>query len=83
MQTLGGLVNFQTQSPEAMGCIWPETISQGVQLGARAIEIWPETKYQGFDTLTLAQMQQLAGEFAAPTALPGTPPLPSPCSGFN
>jgi hypothetical protein len=83
MQALGGLVNFQTQSPEAMGCIWPETISQGVQLGARAIEIWPETKYQGFDTLTLAQMQQLAGEFAAPTALPGTPPLPSPCSGFN
>lgn len=83
MQTLGGLVNFQTQSPEGMGCIWPETISQGVHLGARAIEIWPESKYQGFDTLTLGQMQQLQGEFATPTALPGTAQLPSPCSGFN
>ena len=35
-----------------MGCIWPETITQGLILGARAIEVWPEAKYQGFTTLT-------------------------------
>ncbi len=35
MQTLGGLINFQTQAPQAFGCIWPETISQGVQIGVR------------------------------------------------
>ncbi len=50
---MGGLINFQTQAPEGMGCIWPETITQGLILGARAIELWPEKKYQGFTTLTV------------------------------
>jgi hypothetical protein len=82
---MGGLINFQTQSPEGMGCIWPETITQGLILGARAIEIWPEAKFQGFDTFTVSQMQQLSNLFYQPVPSP-TPvpnPLPDPCTGFN
>ncbi|HEY5349537.1 MAG TPA: hypothetical protein VIJ64_07385, partial [Candidatus Lustribacter sp.] len=82
---IGGLINFQTQSPAAMGCIWPETITQGLILGARAIEIWPAKNFQGFDTLTVSEMQQLRNQFfqpvAAPTPVPS--PLPDPCKGFN
>jgi hypothetical protein len=85
IQTLGGLINFQTQAPEGMGCIWPETITQGLILGARAIEVWPEKKYQGFTTLTEPDIQQLHDLFFAPvpTNTPVPNPLPTPCSGFN
>lgn len=85
IQTLGGLINFQTQAPEGMGCIWPETITQGLILGARAIEVWPEAKYQGFTTLTVPEVQQLSNLFYAPvpTNTPVPSPLPTPCSGFN
>jgi hypothetical protein len=81
----GAPINFQTQSPEGMGCIWPETITQGILLGARAIEVWPEAKYQGFDTLTVTQVQSLRAQFyaPAPTSTPVPNPLPTPCSGFN
>jgi hypothetical protein len=85
IQTLGGLINFQTQAPEGMGCIWPETITQGIILGARAIEVWPEAKYQGFTTLTAPEIQQLHDLFysPAPATTPVPSPLPAPCSGFN
>ncbi len=85
IQTDGPPINFQTQSPEGMGCIWPETIAQGLILGARAIEVWPEAKYQGFDTLTLAQVQSLEAQFFAPvpTSTPVPQPLATPCTGFN
>jgi hypothetical protein len=85
IQSMGGLINFQTQSPEGMGCIWPETITQGLILGARAIEVWPEAKYQGFTTLTVPDVQQLSNLFYAPvpTTTPVPSPLPDPCSGFN
>jgi hypothetical protein len=82
---MGGLINFQTQSPEAMGCIWPETITQGLILGARAIEIWPAANFQGFDSLTVPQVQQLRNQFFAPvpTSTPVPSPLADPCTGFN
>jgi hypothetical protein len=82
---MGGLINFQTQSPEGMGCIWPETITQGIILGARAIEIWPEARYQGFTTLTAPDIAQLSNLFysPAPASTPVPQPLPTPCSGFN
>jgi hypothetical protein len=85
IQSMGGLINFQTQAPEGMGCIWPETITQGLILGARAIEVWPESKYQGFTTLTVPEVQQLHDLFYAPvpTTTPVPNPLPAPCSGFN
>lgn len=82
---MGAPINFQTQAPETMGCIWPETITQGLILGARAVEVWPEAKYQGFDTLTTAQVQALHDLFYAPvpTSTPAPQPLPVPCSGYN
>jgi hypothetical protein len=85
IQSMGGLINFQTQAPEGMGCIWPETITQGLILGARAIELWPEKKYQGFVTLTVPEVQSLQAQFFAPvpTTTPVPNPLPTPCSGFN
>lgn len=85
IQSMGGLINFQTQAPEGMGCIWPETITQGIILGARAIEVWPEAKYQGFTTLTAPDIAELSGLFYSPvpTSTPVPNPLPTPCSGFN
>lgn len=81
----GAPINFQTQAPETMGCIWPETITQGLMLGARAIEVWPAAKFQGFDTLTVAQVTSLQNLFFAPVPVstPVPNPLPAPCSGFN
>jgi hypothetical protein len=83
IQSMGGLINFQTQSPEAMGCIWPETITQGIILGARAIEVWPQ--FQGFTTLSVPQVQALRNLFFAPvpTNTPAPNPLSTPCSGYN
>ncbi|MGB6987529.1 MAG: hypothetical protein WBD74_16275 [Candidatus Aquilonibacter sp.] len=85
IQSMGGLINFQTQAPEGMGCIWPETITQGLILGARAIELWPEKKFQGFTTLTVPEVSQLQSLFYSPvpTSTPVPNPLPTPCSGFN
>jgi len=85
IQSMGGLINFQTQSPEGMGCIWPETITQGIILGARAIEVWPEARYQGFTTLTVPQVTELSNLFyePVPASTPVPNPLPAPCSGFN
>lgn len=79
----GPPINFQTASPEGMGCIWPETITQGLILGARAIEVWP--KFQGFTTLTVPQVQALRDLFYAPVpaSTPVPAPLPTPCSGYN
>ena len=85
IEARGGIINFQTQSPEGMGCIWPETITQGLILGARAIEVWPETQYDGFMTLSVPEVASLRALFYDPvpasTLVPN--PLPTPCSGFN
>jgi hypothetical protein len=85
IQSADGLINFQTQSPEAMGCIWPETITQGILLGARAIEVWPAANFQGFDSLTVPQVQSLHDLFSTtpPVSTPVPNALPTPCSGFN
>jgi hypothetical protein len=85
IRAMGAPINFQTQAPEAMGCLWPETITEGLMLGARAIEVWPEAKYQGFTTLSISDVQTLKNLFFAPvpTTTPVPNPLPSPCSGFN
>lgn len=85
IQSMGGLINFQTQAPEGMGCLWPETITEGVILGARAVEVWPEARYQGFTTLTAPEIAQLKNIFysPAPASTPVPSPLPAPCTGFN
>jgi hypothetical protein len=85
MQRMGGLINFQTEAPGGMGCLWPETITQGIIVGARAIEVWPEAKFGGFTTLSVPNVQQLHDLFYAPVpaSTPVPQPLPAPCRGFN
>ena len=66
MRTLGAPINFQTGSPEQMNCAWTETIAQGVAIGAGAIEVWPDAKLHGFDSLTLPEVMSLASELVSP-----------------
>ena len=83
MVALGPPINFQTGSPQQMTCLWTQTIAEGVRLGAASIEVWPEAKFQGFDSLDGGNLAQLADEFVHPVD-PGNPtPLPTPCSGFH
>jgi hypothetical protein len=82
--TLKGPVSFQSDSPQKMGCLWVQTIAQGVALGAGSIEVWPKATLGGFDGFMAAQVAQLAAEFAMPVALDPNPmPLPNPCTGFH
>jgi hypothetical protein len=77
-------VNFQTQAPTGMGCQWTATIARGVKIGASAIEVWPDTQFKGFDSLSIPQVTSLAQIFINPIAVPAVPnPLPTSCSGFN
>jgi hypothetical protein len=83
IETLGPPINFQTESPQAMGCLWIATVAQGVALGAAAIEVWPDARFQGFTSLARGDVAKLAGLFTTPIPVPDTPPLPTPCSGFH
>jgi hypothetical protein len=83
MQTLGAPINFQTEAPRAMDCLWTSTIARGVAYGATAIEIWPEARFQGFMSLSVPNVVQLARQFTAPIPVPNIAPPPAPCSGFR
>jgi hypothetical protein len=83
MGAASGPKNFQTEAPAGMGCDWTQTIAQGVALGAVGIEVWPNTKYQGFDGFTMEQMKHLAGEFTSPVPVGSPAPQPTPCMGFH
>jgi hypothetical protein len=79
-----GPVSFQTQAPQGMGCLWVQTIAQGVALGADSIEVWPKASLGGFDGFTISEVQQLAAEFVTPVAVDPNPmPLSTPCTGFH
>jgi hypothetical protein len=82
MPMLKAPVNFQTQAPKGFGCLWLETIEQGIALGANAIEVWPGANYGGFDALTSANIQQLAKLFTTPVPVP-TPLPAAACPTFN
>jgi hypothetical protein len=81
--TVKGPISFQTDSPENMGCLWTQTVAEGVLLGASSIEIWPETRFQGFDSFALAEVKELADELTTPIPVGNPMPLPKPCSGFH
>jgi hypothetical protein len=68
MQTLLGPINFQTQAPNGFACEWTATIAQGLAYGASAIEVWPDSKFNGLDSLQTSQVAELASEFT--TAIP-------------
>jgi hypothetical protein len=81
MQDAGGPINFQTQSPVGFGCLWTGTIAQGVSYGASAIEVWPDSKFDGIDSLQTQQVAQLAGEFTTP--IPVSDAGADGCPGFE
>jgi hypothetical protein len=84
LKSRGGPISFQTEAPQGMGCLWTQTIAQGVALGAGSIEIWPKKQLGGFDSLTADQVRQLASEIVTPIAVdPNPAPLPTPCTGFH
>jgi hypothetical protein len=80
MAALKGPVNFQTEAPRGLGCQWTATIARAVSLGAVSVELWPEERYEGFESFTPEQIQKLASEFASP--VPATTPAPA-CPGFH
>jgi len=79
----GGPLSFQTASPRMMGCLWTQTIAQGVALGGSSIEIWPRAALEGFDSLTADNLRQLAAELVTPIAVDPDPTLPDVCAGFH
>jgi hypothetical protein len=83
IQALGPPIDFQTDSPQNMNCQWTATVAEGVALGGAAIEMWPDAKFQGFDTLSAADVAQLASEFVTPIPVLAPTAQPSPCSGFH
>jgi hypothetical protein len=84
LKAKGGPISFQTEAPQGMGCLWMQTVAQGVALGADSIEIWPKKQLGGFDGLAAADLSKLAAEFKTPVAVDPNPvPQPLPCSGFH
>ncbi len=83
MARMKGVINFQTEAPRGLGCEWRATIAQGVALGATSIEVWPDAKYQGFTSLTEANVRELASEFTSPIAVPKTGAHDDACTGFH
>jgi hypothetical protein len=82
MVMLGGPIDFHTNAPKVYGCLWIETVAQAVAYGARALEVWPAAKFDGFDSLTVANIQQLDGEFVHPVPVPAQLPTTT-CPTFN
>ena len=82
MKAMKGVVNFQTEAPRGMGCRWRATIAEGVALGAVSIEVWPDEKYQGFLSLTEANVRELAAELTSPIAVPKAEAIEKDCKGF-
>jgi hypothetical protein len=82
--TVKGPINFQTQAPNGFACEWTGTIAQGVAYGASAIEVWPDSKFSGIDTLQTSQVAQLASEFTTPIPVPPVPDagVDGSCPGF-
>lgn len=86
IQQSGPPIDFQTQAPGGFSCWWTQTISYGLYLGASAIEVWPQSKYDGYDSFesSPSDVQALSALFSSkPAAAPTPPPNPLPCPGFN
>lgn len=59
----GGPIHYQTQAPRAQGFNLNATIQAARRYNATAIELWPDAKFGGFTTLSIADMQKLHALF--------------------
>ena len=55
----GGPIHYQTEGPKAPGFDWTTTVQAARRYNATALELWPDAKFGGFTTLTMAEMQKL------------------------
>lgn len=60
----GAPIHYQTEGPKAPGFDLTATVQAARRYNATAIELWPDAKFGGFTTLTMAEMQELRGLFS-------------------
>lgn len=87
----GAPIHYQTVTPGKKGFDWSSTIAAAIQYNATAIELWPDPQFQGFTTLSVAQLTALHAEFigkhstpmphviSPPPCRPGPPGKPIQC----
>jgi len=56
----GAPIHYQTVGPKVAGFNWTTTVQAARQYNATGLELWPDKKFGGFMTLTMAQMLKLS-----------------------
>ena len=59
----GAPIHYQTEGPRAPGFDLIATVQAARRSNATALELWPDAKFGGFTTLTMAEMQKLRALF--------------------
>ena len=59
----GAPIHYQTEGPKAPGFDLTATVQAARRYNATAVELWPDAKFGGFTTLTMAEMQKLSALF--------------------
>ena len=59
----GGPIHYQTEAPMVPGFDLMATVQAARRSNATALELWPDAKFGGFTTLTMAEMQKLRALF--------------------
>lgn len=59
----GAPIHYQTEGPAVPGFDWSATVQAARRYNATALELWPDAKFGGFTTLTIAEMQRLSALF--------------------
>jgi hypothetical protein len=55
----GGPIHYQTEGPRAPGFNLEATVKAARQNNATGLELWPDAKFGGFTSLSIAEMQKL------------------------
>jgi hypothetical protein len=62
----GAPIHYQTVGPKKPGFDWTTTVQAARRYHATALELWPDARFGGFTTLTMAQMRKLSVLFRGP-----------------
>jgi hypothetical protein len=57
-------IHYQTDGPKTPGFDWTATVQAARRYNATAVELWPDAKFGGFTTLTMAEMRKLSVLFS-------------------
>jgi hypothetical protein len=58
-----GPIHYQTEGPKAPGFDLAATVQAARKYNATALELWPDAKFGGFTTLSMAEMHKLDAQF--------------------